>query len=164
MKWGGIALGQVLSLLYLGTGVFSEYLVNLGINTPVFQNVWMYFFLALIYSLRNVYLRVQFQGKIAWKQHWKYLLASLTDSQCNFLVILSYQYTSLTSVFILGNSSVLMVCVLSYVFLNRRYNKYQISGVAISLIGILAAIFASLIAEDWKFEGSVVGNCLVLLG
>ena len=164
MKWKGIAVGQVLAALYLGTGVFSELLLGIGVATPVFQNVWVYFTLMLLYSGKICYRVKRGNMRIHWKEGWKYLLASLTDSQSNFLVILSYQFTSLTSVFILGNSSVLMVCILSVLFLKRRYRKWEWTGVLLALIGIILAILASLVQENWKFQGSVLGNCLVLLG
>lgn len=164
MQWKGIAVGQVLAALYLGTGVFSELLLEAGVSTPVFQNVWVYFTLAVLYTVKLTY-RVQHSNmQIHWNQGWKYLLASITDSQCNFLVILSYQFTSLTSVFILGNSSVLMVCILSVLFLKRRYGRWEWTGVFLALIGILIAIFASLLQENWQFKGSVFGNFLVLIG
>jgi len=164
MKWKGIAVGQVLAALYLGTGVFSELLLEAGVATPVFQNVWVYFTLVLLYAGKLVYRVKSGNLRIHWKEGWKYLLASLSDSQSNFLVILSYQFTSLTSVFILGNSSVLMVCLLSVLFLRRRYSRWEWTGVLLALVGIVLAIFASLVQEDWEFRGSVLGNCLVLLG
>ena len=163
MKWKGLAIGQVLALLYLGTGVFSELLLDSGVATPVFQNVWVYASLALLYFGRLTY-RARVGSSIHWRSSWKYLLASVTDSQSNFLVILSYQFTSLASVFILGNSSVVMVCILSVLFLKRRYRWWEWTGVGLSLVGIVLTVLASLMQEDWQFQGSVLGNCVVLCG
>jgi drug/metabolite transporter (DMT)-like permease len=56
------------------------------------------------------------------------------------------------------------VCILSWIFLRRRYNRWEISGVCLALIGIIFTVLASLIQENWEFKGSVEGDCIVLLG
>lgn len=64
IKYLALLSGQFLSLLNTFTGIFSKLLINLGLNTPLFQIVWNYFLLFGIYSSILIYTKKQ----IAWNQ------------------------------------------------------------------------------------------------
>ena len=92
-----IILGQFLSLLLCGTGVTSQLLeTNFNIAVPTTQAFLNYALLTAIFGVtlatRSDFLRV------LWKNWWKYAILGAIDVEANFLVILAYKYTNLTSV------------------------------------------------------------------
>jgi len=95
---GILALGQLLSWLVCGTGVFSQLLVTkYGIEIPTSQSFFNYFLLGLVYMTalcchpRNLATLMKERG-------WKYFFLALFDVEANFLVVKAYQYTNLTSI------------------------------------------------------------------
>ena len=153
-------MGQVVCLLNTSNGVWASLLVNCGISAPLYQLLWFYIAMMFVYTV--IWLR--HRGFIDWKRSARISIASLPDSQGNFLVILSYSYTSLTSVSVLMQSSFVIVAVLSYVFLGRRFTKTQWCGLAGCLVGVTVLILGDLQMESWQFSGSVLGDLIVLAG
>lgn len=89
--------GQILSILLCGTGVTSQALENFyNIAVPTTQLFLTYFVLAVIFgpvlAIRKKFLDII---KENW---WKYLFLGLIDVEANFLVVLAYKYTTLTSI------------------------------------------------------------------
>lgn len=159
MRWAPVLLGQVLAALNTGTGVFTELLVRAEINIPVFQMCCLYFLLCVAYWPLLIVRRC---GSLRLASSWKFLLASLFDSQANVVIVLSYQYTSITSVQILLNSTLLWVVLLSYVCLKRRFTRKEYIGVCLAVIGVLCTIVSDLWSAGWQWGGSMFGDCLVL--
>jgi len=156
----GVLLGQALSLLNTSTGVFSELLLEQGIATPLFQLVWNYFFISLIYLPLAIYMKLPFKAS----HLKKYLVGVVFDTQANFLVVLAYQLTSVVSVFTLMNSSVVFVFVLSSVFLKTRYSKYQFLGAGVCLSGVVSIVASDLHKNNWEWGGGILGDVLVIAG
>ena len=124
-----ILLGQTAAILNTATGIFSTLLIILGGNVPIFQLLWLYVILGIVYGTVLVIKPRQID-----KKNWyKFGIVAIADTQANFLTILAYQMTSIVSVLIIGNSSVIIVMILSIVFLKRKYNKYQYLGTSIAL-------------------------------
>ena len=95
---GVLALGQFLSLLLCGTGVFSQLLEkNYAIQAPTTQSFVNYLLLALVYTTQFACQREQFKETLKTRG-WKYLILGLVDVEANFLVVKAYQYTNLTSI------------------------------------------------------------------
>ena len=131
MQWRGLALGQVVCLLNTGTGVMASLLVTCGISAPLYQLLWFYVAMVLVYGTWWLRRRTVDWGRVA-----RVGVACVPDSQGNFLMVLSYSYTSLTSVSVLTQSSFVMVAVLSYVFLRRKFSKAQWGGLVGCLMGV----------------------------
>ena len=92
-----IILGQFLSLLLCGTGVTSQLLeTNFSIAVPTTQAFLNYVLLAAVFGIalatRSDFLTV------LWQNWWKYAILGAIDVEANFLIILAYKYTNLTSV------------------------------------------------------------------
>ena len=90
-------LGQFVSLCLCGTGVTSELLVsNYDISVPTTQAFLNYLLLALTFGVyfatRKRFLTVL---RYNW---WKYIILGAMDVEANFLIILAYRYTDLTSI------------------------------------------------------------------
>lgn len=75
----GLGLGQILSLLIAGTGIFSSLLAEQGLSLPATQA-------CLTYILLSLHLTRRPRGqplKVAW---WKYLILAAIDFEGNYLV------------------------------------------------------------------------------
>ena len=92
-----IILGQFLSFLLCGTGVTSQLLeTNFNIAVPTTQAFLNYALLTAVFGV-TLATRSDFL-KVLWKNWWKYAILGAIDVEANFLVILAYKYTNLTSV------------------------------------------------------------------
>jgi solute carrier family 35 protein F1/2 len=94
-------LGQFLSLLLCGTGVTSQLLVsNHSLSIPTTQVFFTYVFLGAVYGVM-VAVRSDFLTIIR-QNWWKYIILGVVDLEANFLVVLAYRYTNLTTVQVCG--------------------------------------------------------------
>lgn len=100
--------------------------------------------------------------------YW-YMFAAILDVEANYLVILAYNYTTITSVMLLDCFTIPCAMVLSYLFLGCRYNYKHILGTAICLLGLACIVIndsAMAAADDDGAAGSnpVLGDVLCLCG
>ena len=75
----GLGLGQILSLLIAGTGIFSSLLTEQGLSLPATQA-------CLTYILLSLHLTRRPRGQplhVAW---WRYLILAAIDFEGNYLV------------------------------------------------------------------------------
>ena len=97
-----LLLGQLLSLLLCGTGVTSQLLVTkYSVSAPTTQAFITYVFLGLVYGVA-VAVRGDFLT-ILKENWWKYIILGVVDMEANYLVVLAYKYTSLTTVQVRGS-------------------------------------------------------------
>ena len=75
---------------------------------------------------------------------WLYGCLAVCDIEANFLVVLAYQYTYLSSVMLLDCFSIPCVMVLGRLLLGRRFHWIQLIGVVLCVGGV-----AALLASDW---------------
>ena len=119
--WKSFALGQVISLLIAGTGVSSSFLVEWGVSVPTTQNALNYALLLFTYLGYRAVTRGWphlFRLHLPW---WRYALLGLCDVEANFLIVLAYRYTTITSVMLIDCWTIPCVMVLSFLFLGARY-------------------------------------------
>ena len=103
-----LALGQLLSWLLCGTGVFSQLLVtNHGIEIPTTQSFLNYLLLGIVYTTALACHPSDFKTTLT-ERGWKYFLLALFDVEANYLVVKAYQYTNLTSIQV-SNCSLLTI-------------------------------------------------------
>ena len=144
--------------------MFVALMTDAGVDAPLFELLWFYVLIAVVFGC--------FLGYAVWNSwvtfHWlkslKISAASLTETQANFLIITSFNYTSLVSISVLTQSSVIMVAILSYVINGRRYTLVQYLGLTTCLVGIGLLIVADLMSADWQFGGTVEGDTMALAG
>lgn len=90
-------LGQFLSVLLCGTGVTSQLLVSRhDIAVPTTQTFISYVLLGGVYGV-PVAVRSDFLSVLR-RNWWRYILLGVVDMEANFLIVLAYKYTNLTSV------------------------------------------------------------------
>ncbi|XP_065908175.1 solute carrier family 35 member F2-like [Dysidea avara] len=161
-----LASGQVLALLLSGSGVFSQLLEEkYSIDTPTTQVFFMYFLIALTFTPYLAVVRADFE-KVLKSHWWKYLLLALLDVEGNYCFVLAYQYTSLTSIQILGSGgTIIWVMLLSVVFLKVKYQLLHIAGAGVCLLGIAALAYADITSgKSNKGSNPVLGDILCMVG
>ncbi|URE41720.1 hypothetical protein MUK42_35199 [Musa troglodytarum] len=157
----GLVLGQFVSLLITSTGFSSSELARRGVNAPTSQSFLNYLLLAIFYGAYVIYRKRPLQ--INW---YYYLILSIVDVEANFIVVKSYQYTSLTSVMLLDCWAIPCVILLTWLFLKTKYGYRKFTGVAICVAGIVMVVFSDVHASD-RSEGGpnpVKGDILVIAG
>ncbi|CDP19272.1 unnamed protein product [Coffea canephora] len=155
-----IGLGQLLSLLITSTGFSSSELARKGINAPTSQSFLNYVLLGVIYGGVMIYRRKPLKAK--W---YYYVLLAVVDVEANFLVVKSYQYTSITSVMLLDCWSIPCVILLTWLFLKTKYKYRKFVGVAICVAGLVLVIFSDVHSAD-RAHGSnpIKGDILIIAG
>lgn len=100
-----------------------------------------------------------------------YMFVGLMDVYANYLTVLAYKYTSITSVTLLTAFSIPSTMILSHAFLGRRHSLGHFAGIALCLFGIAFNVML-----DCGNDGSLgdnaakayphmfIGDCLAILG
>ncbi|EPS74186.1 hypothetical protein M569_00565, partial [Genlisea aurea] len=156
----GLILGQILSLLITSTAFSSSDLANRGFNAPTSQSFFNYVLLALVYGSIMLYRREPLKAK--W---YYYILLGLVDVEANYLVVKSYQYTSITSVTLLDCWTIPCVLFLTWFFLKTKYRWQKLAGVVICVAGLVLVIFSDVNSGN-RARGSspLKGDFLVIAG
>ena len=156
-KWvnrGGIRqllLGQCLSVLMAGTGITSTYLADMCFKAPTFQSLGNYVMLASIFVPVSLFSQLRddnsappprgrcFLLKPTW---WPFALLALIDIEANYLVVLAFEYTSVTSIMLLDCLTIPSVIILSYIFLNYSYSRFHVLGASICVLGVVLIVLS----------------------
>ncbi|KAG0627771.1 hypothetical protein M758_2G227000 [Ceratodon purpureus] len=154
-----IVLGQIISLLMTCTGWSSSILSRNGIHAPLTQSFLMYFLYTIVYGSILIYRRQPIQ--IPW--YWYLLLASV-DVESNYLGLMAYRYTSITSAMLLVCWSIPCVLFLTWRFLRTRYSIIHFFGVALCVSGLVTVILSDVHSEDRTTSSSnvLLGDTLVV--
>jgi solute carrier family 35 protein F1/2 len=138
-----------------------------GLSAPTLQSSLNYLLLAVVY----LGLHVRKQGWRLKAQWWAYAILAFLDVEGNFLLVMAYRYTSLTSVTLLDSFTIPMVVCLSAGLLGAIYRRGHYLGFSLCLGGLLV-----LVVTDRSTAGSggggqqqeasnpLLGDALVLLG
>uniref|UniRef100_A0A1I7T7S0 Solute carrier family 35 member F1 n=1 Tax=Caenorhabditis tropicalis TaxID=1561998 RepID=A0A1I7T7S0_9PELO len=161
-----LILGQILSFCLCGTGVSSQLLANRNVNAPGAQAFSNYFLLCFVYCI-SLACKQDEKGLVyvLQKRGWRYLILAFIDVQANYMIVMAYQYTNLTSVQLLDCATIPAVLLLSWLFLSVRYLASHILGVSICLIGIACVIWADALGAKGALDGGsdrVFGDILCL--
>nr|CAI5842050.1 unnamed protein product [Callosobruchus analis] len=81
---------------------------------------------------------------------WRYLLLCLIDVQANTLLSTAHQYTTLTSVQLLGCVAIPVALALSCLVLGVRYRMVHIIAVSVCLMGVGCLVWANI--EDTRLD------------
>lgn len=93
-----------------------------------------------------------------------YALLALLDVEGNCLLVLAYQYTSLTSVTLLDCFTIPAVMVLSILVLKTRYSWGHVGGAVLCVAGITLLVVTDPAAGAAGYTAPIMGDVLVLLG
>lgn len=89
---------------------------------------------------------------------YSYLPLALIDVEANFLVVLAFQYTDLSSVMLLDCWAIPCVMVISHFWLGHRFVRLHFIGAALCVLGIVIIVIV-----DWAQHGIASGLCLFSL-
>lgn len=95
----------------------------------------------------------------------RYAVLAVIDTQANYCIVKSFQYTSLTSVTLLDCAAIPFSMVLSAAMLGGRYSYKHVAGGVISIGGLAILVFADARGGGDGAAGAnpALGDCLVLL-
>lgn len=139
-----MVIGQVLSLCITGTGVTAQLLsANYDVNVPTSQSFLNYALLAVVFlpalAISHGDARLFDAVRARW---WKYALLAAVDVEANFLVVLAYQYTTISSVQLIDGSAVIWVAIMSYFLLRVRFHWMHYLGILVCLGGFIGLVIA----------------------
>ena len=84
----------------------------------------------------------------------RYVFAAVIDVYGNFLIIMAYNYTTITSIMLLDCFTIPVAMMLSYIFLGCRYNAYHLAGVSLCLLGLVCIVISDVITQGGHQAGS----------
>ncbi|KAF0701974.1 hypothetical protein AaE_016208 [Aphanomyces astaci] len=163
-----LCLGQVISLFITITSICTQVLTqNYNVHLATTQSVGNYFLL-MGYLVRRWWTREDGSSHTPW---WKYTLLAFADVEANFLVVLAYKYTTISSAMLLDCFTLPVVMFLSITFLHAKYATQHYAGVGLCLFGICFLIVSDIMnykdssfASDSFNTTALVGDALSLLG
>ncbi|CAH0553881.1 unnamed protein product [Brassicogethes aeneus] len=164
--WQNIILGQFLSIILCGINTLAHYVnSNSSSVLPTGQSFPHYMFLCAIYTSWLAFRRGE-KGLISVIKcrGWRYLLLCLIDVQANTLLSTAHQFTTLTSIQLLGCVAIPVALALSCLVLGVRYRMVHILAVSVCLMGVGCLVWVNI--EDTKIDGKnqLVGDMLCLGG
>ncbi|KAH9152535.1 hypothetical protein AeRB84_005051 [Aphanomyces euteiches] len=163
-----LCLGQAISLCITLTSVCTQELtLNYGVQLAATQSVGNYFLL-MSYLAHRWWIRES--SDVSETPWWKYMLVAFADVEANFLVVLAYKYTTISSAMLLDCFTLPVVMYLSITFLHAKYAAQHYVGVSLCLIGIAFLITSDILSHRGKFTTdsfnatALFGDLLSLLG
>lgn len=167
-KWLALVIGQVVALVAASMNAASFTLTHHNkANTQLSQLFIMYALLSSHLLLRDEkissegmyqipYTRIRLQ--IPW---WTYLMISILDIIPNFMALVSFRYTSLTSMTLLGSLTVPSTMFFSGRILSRVFCRYHYLGVFFCVVGGCLTVWADFDSENYLH--SYIGDMLAVL-
>lgn len=137
--------GQAISILLALTGFISTNLTERSFNFPVLQSTGFYFLLSLGLLRRPFPLKLPFL---------LYLFVALLDVEANFLAVMAYQYTDITSILLLNSLTIPWTVILSYFVFKRKYNLKQLACISLCIAGLGLVIVSDSIRGRWDDSGA----------
>ena len=153
-----IAIAQTLSILISITSIISAFLSKEGLSCPASQNFLCYLLLFLYHKLVHIKMNngneydtrnegvvdervsehVENDAALDRKfNNWKFMLLALLDVEANFFIVLSFRYTSVTSVVLLNQFSIPMAATLTWFAGLAKYSFGNMAGITCCLLGLL---------------------------
>lgn len=173
MSWWVVLHWQLAALLLSATALASQLLVRRAVAVPAAQSLLNYALLAMHYAHPAARTPQQQQPSAsALPDHTKktdarqWPLLALIDVEANYLLVMSYRYTDITSVTLLDAFTVPCVVLLSHRLLGARYSARQLFAVALSLCGLGVLVGVDFVARPNRahYERPWLGDGLVLVG
>jgi solute carrier family 35, member F1/2 len=179
-KSSTIIRGQMISVLISGTGIFATFLSNTkptSTNFPTLMSLFNYSLLStyiLRICFRKSSLLLSKPSDVPDKSnsmqpshtslYW-YALAAVLDVEANYLVILAYNYTTITSVMLLDCFTIPSSMILSYFFLSYQYTYKHIIGATICILGLMTIVATDIIINSpTSPPNAFLGDVFCLVG
>ena len=166
-KWKTLFIGQILSLLLAANGSANASLnFECGVSVPSFQVGLMYFILSFhLFFIRAPNDEMEngmhsfCGGRVATKgPPWFYVVMAFLDAQANFLTILAFRFTTLTSVSLIDALAIPSAMVCSRLILGRKYTGFHLLGVLICILGVTINILSDYHNDQQENEDDEEGK------
>jgi len=193
--WKVLLFGQALSFLLAAGGAAQATLhLQCNLSAPTFTSSIIYFILSLnliplyhqgrrtrhdIYGEEDGVLHTRddirpqhwFCGVIPLvASPWAYVGIAFLDVEANYMTVLAYRYTTITSITLFDALAIPSAMILSWTFLRRRYTPIHYCGVAVCMAGIVYNVLADYETNLNSTSGSreyphkVLGDALAICG
>ena len=168
--WKTLLLGQMLSFLLASAGAAQATLhLDCGLSSPTFTMSLIYLVLCATHLLpllwrrqrrRQVILQeptqeepqCEFLGLPLQGPVWQYMIIAFLDVEANAITMLSFRYTTLTSVTLFDALAIPSAMIVSWCFLGRRYTWVHFLGVVTCMAGVIFNVM-----QDYESDTST-GN------
>lgn len=172
-KYGKVFLiSQILSILIACTSTSATLLSESPVYAPAFLSSSTYLLLFLIYWVifpayeRETFISTDISDQQAYNHAWwKYPLLGFLDVEANYLVVMAFKKTSMTSVALLDQISIPVVFLMTRILGLASYKSGHYWGVALCVAGltILVSFDANSDSKEDQ-KSSLLGDGLVVLG
>jgi len=167
-----ISCGQALSLTLACSAAANSTLFDAcHFSAPTAQTM-------LVYSLLSLHLLAKYhctnannftaensQSRENPVPKWAYLIISFLDMEANYLSVLAFRYTSLTSITLLDALAIPASMMFSRLFIffqhRRAYSSRQFFGVLVCIVGLVAMVFSDAGLDDGKSGGDDSASTVV---
>lgn len=175
-KYSVLLRGQLISVLIAGTGVFATFLSSTTptSNIPTLMNLINYILLSTFVLKRYVSKRYNnstldqkaaIDDDIPRKPLYWYMFAALLDMEANFLVILAYNYTSVTSIMLLDCFTIPSSIILSRLFLSYQYSYKHVLGATVCILGLVVIVITDVYTNNSDSPANaLLGDVYCLVG
>jgi len=157
-----LLLGQSISLLITGTGVFETWLVNSGVDIPAVQAFANYLLLCVHLPWARWWRQATSAGESSdvasihrnagpgaqRPSLWHYAAWAIADVEANYLVVWAYQYTSVVSVMLLDCFAIPCAMMLSAAFMGARYGKWHVVACLICITGLAFTVLSDAMSSE----------------
>ena len=126
-----ILFGQLISLLCVGNGYFSQYIQNeRKIVTPLLLNSSYYILIFILYGIIILKLKLK-------KPKLIYLILSILDTQANYINIFIFSFAKFEYPYIINVLTSMWSVLFTLILIKKyKYLKNHIYGIAICLVGV----------------------------
>ena len=183
--WKILLFGQLVSFLSATAAASQATLKSqCDMNAAAFSNALMYvgltiFLVPLYFKRRREALDDEMIGASLKPMHrlcgipiyapvWKYVMASILHFYANYFVVVSFQYTSITSIMLLDALALPAAMFLSIIFLNRHYIGIHYLGAVVCMAGLVFNMLADyeieLVTVDNKYSNRLLGDLFACIG
>mmetsp|Transcript_10149 Transcript_10149/g.22733 ORF Transcript_10149/g.22733 Transcript_10149/m.22733 type:complete len:440 (+) Transcript_10149:130-1449(+) len=83
-----------------------------------------------------------------------YLIMAFLDVEANYLTVLAYRYTTLTSISLFDALAIPSTMVLSRCLLNRTYTKIHLLGIAMCMVGVVVNVLQDYESDEERKRDS----------
>lgn len=101
---------------------------------------------------------------------WAYLGIAFLDVEANYMTVLAYRYTTITSITLFDALAIPSAMILSWIFLGRRYTSIHYCGVIVCMSGVVYNVLADYetnlnsTSGSKEYPNKVLGDVLAISG
>ena len=159
-----LLFGQLLSLLCVGSGYFTQYIENQKkLSIPLLLNATYYFFVFILYGCIILKLKIK-------KPKWIFIILSILDSQANYINMYVFSFINFNYPYIINVLSNMWSVIFTAILIKKyKYLKNHMIGIAICIIGILLSFigtfesFNKFLEMFIKFNDQILGLILCII-